>query len=463
MRNQFRASVTLLAVFVLAGASAPALGGEPCVLLLANEDQLRGEIDRLAEGKLYLRPAVAPETTMVLEVEKVQRVTFERAREERTAPGAEMLKLWGGALLYGKFLKLTDECLHFDIEGVGLAEIRRDALVELSKTDSKSVRVADGGRQYETVVITQGDVLSGNLAQEPNGLLAISGAAVEARFAYESVASIFFAVSDESPPPPMAKQLRATATIVNGSIVGGSHPRIEEGRLSVTLLGGPPVALPLEQVLEVTFSSAGGLTAERGILVWGCYGDRKEEFVRTLDALKAHFGARWRVVENFADRFDEEFKQSLFRSRALVIPEMERWNSSRAGKLASELKPLADSFLRRGGNVVLLGVTRNQTNFLKEAGLLDVQWTGDISGLVRFTEAGRRIAEGIGDSFQATNSTQLYSMGGSIKASSLADYGSGSVIIARKVGTGWVILLGMDYYEHNEQTRRLLINAVTYR
>ena len=39
----------------------------------------------------------------------------------------------------------------------------------------------------------------------------------------------------------------------------------------------------------------------------------------------------------------------------------------------------------------------------------------------------------------------------------------GAAIIARRVGGGWVILIGMDYYKHNDGTARLLVNAVRYR
>ena len=152
------------------------------------------------------------------------------------------------------------------------------------------------------------------------------------------------------------------------------------------------------------------------------------------------------------------------RSRVLVIPEMEKWVASRSNVLAAQLKPMAEAFLRRGGNIVILGAETNQCTFLRQAGLIDVQRVNSSSsGKYAFTStpAGKQIAKGIGAAFTLTNSTVLYRLGTSLKGQqSLNTNATASAIMARKVRRGWVILMGMDYYAQNAGTEKLLVNAV---
>ena len=125
---------------------------------------------------------------------------------------------------------------------------------------------------------------------------------------------------------------------------------------------------------------------------------------------------------------------------------------------------MADLFLRRGGNVVVLGAQGEVLNFLREAELIDVtQSGGNSSAAVRITPAGRRIARGVGEAFQSVNATHFYRIGKRCKAESWAEYNNGSAVVARRVGRGWVILIGMDYYQRNDGVNQVLANAVLAR
>jgi len=199
----------------------------------------------------------------------------------------------------------------------------------------------------------------------------------------------------------------------------------------------------------------------KNILVWRLYADHEEEFVRTVDFLKEGLGNRWRIIDDFSDQFDRSFKQKLSKCRALLIPEMGR---IRTPSIASQLKPIASAYVRRGGNIVFCGIHRGQEEFLKDAGVLDVQSVGRSVGIsVPFTIAGRRFSTGVGKSFITTRSTYIYRIRSGDRTTSFAKTANGSAIVARKVGSGWIILLGMDYFKDNPKTRQILINAVTYR
>lgn len=487
--------VVLLAALAIA-ARAAEIPRHKCVITLGNTDQMRGRLSALADGFLAFYPAVAPDARVQIDLAKVDRVTFREPPKGHKPPKGQLLALRDSSVLYGKFVRLAAESLHFDLEGTGPLAFPRAALDTLVATESKgAASSAPRDPRQHVVVLKSGSVLIGGLEQDATGLLVVRGGDVHARFRYAAVASIAFprppsakvpkwarsgpALDEEEPdeerglprdvprdvPPAKRLELRAIVSTLRGTRLTGIVPKLEGDRLALTLAGGHRITLPLEQILEVSFTSTGAASLRRVVLVWGAHADRSEEFPRTTAILKERLGSGWRLVENFSADLDASFRRALAGAGVLLIPEMERWGSSSGkGQLGARLKPMAQSFLRRGGNIVILGTTSSQTSFLSQAGLLDVTQSNSSSGSqVRFTPEGRRIAQGIGDAFQTTNSTMFYAIRPSLKAVALAGAASSTPIVARRAGQGWIILLGMDYYESNEQTKKLLINAMTHR
>ncbi|NQT53861.1 hypothetical protein HQ576_17525, partial [bacterium] len=453
-------------------------------------DQMSGRLAGLAEGRLAFYPAVAPTTRMAIDVEKVERLILrEPPKDAKPSTGhtrrAQHLTLRDGSVLYGHFVRLTAKALEFDLEGTGPLAFPRTVVDRLAV--GAGAPAARSAPTQHLVTLKSGALLVGGLEQEEGGVLVLEGGAVEARFRYAAVAAIAFphpalpasaspategvALDAEEPdedaglPAAPPAELRSIVSTLRGSRLTGSQPAIEGTRMAITLAGGHRVRLPLDQVLDVAFTGTGSASLRRIVLVWGANADRSEELPRTLAVLKERLGGGWRVVENLSSAFDSKFRSDLARAGVLLIPEMERWSAAPGvSDLAVKLKPLAEGFLRRGGNIVLLGVARSQVSFLRQAGLLHVAPSNSSSGSqVKFTRDGQRIARGVGDGFRTTNSTQFYRVESGSGAVALAGTDASSPVIARRVGRGWVILIGMDYYEANEQTKKLLVNAVTYR
>ncbi len=465
MNCKAKGALILLIVLLISSFCQAAEGGYECVLLLANGDRVEGELEGLSPEKLSFRPTVAKDALISLPLERVERVVLKHADATAPTSAESILKLHDGSLLYGRFLRLTVTSLHFYVEHIGRVEVPRALVEELSKVKGgRSPRgLASPGRH--TMVTSDGLVVGGNLQQTADGELMVSGGGISAKVPYSSVGTIFFPFSADVTTVWQTERLVITVNLRNGGTIMGHDARLRGESLSLTFTNDQAVTLALAHVAEMTFSPASGTVSAPHILLWGAYCDPGDEYGRTLYILKRHYGYGGRVAENTSTSFDEEFSQQLFSSRALVLPYMDRWNPSQAARLASALKPLAESFLRDGGNIVLLGIRgRSQTDFLKGVGLLDVQAVGGFTGgSVRFTEAGEKIARGLKRTFQATNSTQFYRIGSSMKAVSLAEFAPYSVIIARQVERGWVILLGMNYHEYNDQTRQLLLNALSYK
>jgi hypothetical protein len=489
---------TLAACLLLAAARAAQDEPSSSVLSLQNGDQISGRLHRLGDGRLSFCPDVAPNTAVAIDLEKVDRLALREAPEEKEKEKdgrgeGDLLTLRDGSVLYGRFVKLTDDALHFDLEGTGTLAFPRKVVDGLA---AQVGGAASGDTLHEpghhAVTLKSGSVLVGDLTQEASGALRVSGGAVEARFGYPAVAAIAFPRPPEEELPTWAKSgpaldaeepdedsgmapvqfrakkdegVRAIVTTVRGTRLSGTKPALEDQRLAVSLAGGHRVRLPVEQIVDLAFTSTGATALRRQVLVWGAFSDRTEEFPRTVSILKEQLGAGWTVTENFSATLEEGFVSTLARAGVLLIPEMERGGSAEQLKqAATRLKPLAARFLGRGGNIIILGTTSGQTSFLREAGLLDVQQASSSSDSeVAFTARGRRLARGVGDAFTTTNSTQFYRIGPALNAVALAGTEAGSPVVGRRVGLGWTILMGMDYYESNPQTQTLLINAITHR
>jgi hypothetical protein len=451
-------------VCAVAARAAPPGGERPCAVSLANGDQLRGRPESIAGGRLVLRPEVAPQSVITLDLENVRQMTFDRG-EAKPAQAAEVLRLRDGSVLVGKFARLADKAIEFDLAGTGPVEIPRDAVEALSRPrrDGGSER-GDARQGSHTLCTVAGDTLLGSLEQEPGGLLAVRSGAIEARVAVGNVRTILFPLAEGADQPKTAKRLLATLTTREGISMVGQDVRLDGGRFSLTIVGGRRIDVPIERVVQAAFSTEEGIAPRRSVLVWGAFSDRAEEHPRTMNVLKEGLPSGWQVTENFSEKFDDDFRRALRLAGVLVISEMDEHWGPQAETLALELKGLAETFLRRGGTIIILSAMERQHRWLAEADLLDVTVASSNDGAdIPFTEAGRRIAEGVGPSFRTTNSTQFYRLGTRLKADALAGNETGSPIVLRRVGPGRIFLLGMDYYESNDQTRRILVNAAMSR
>jgi hypothetical protein len=483
------------------------------IMVFANGDRLHCQLRGLVDGKLAFSSRMAPGRTLHIEISKVQSLNRGEANSAGSVPWADTLHLHNGSQFRGRFASLTEKSLKFRIIDGDVASFPRTALKLLSTpAGAPAVRLKDGttyqGKllkrgekmlEFEAhkvgvvkiplekvaqlappvmprvppgthakrhlVVTGAGDVLIGELKQGADGALVISGGAVEASCRPSAIRCIRFPLETGRPGGSVKPKGKAVGVLLSsGSTAVGVNPVIKDGRFSFTLLRGGEMSLPLSAVSRLTMTGElPNATSSGNILVWGRYADRGEEFARTVAALKKHLkGAR--IVENFSAQFDAGFKAQLAQARALVIPELEKWNVSMSATLAAQLKPLAVAFLRRGGNIVICGADTSPCAFLRAAGLIDVTKVGSISGSAQTfatTGPGRLIAKGIGTTVTAANATYTYRIGSSISGSCyLTTSTSSCAIVGRKVGSGWVVLMGPDFYETNTGMEKVLANAV---
>jgi hypothetical protein len=125
------------------------------------------------------------------------------------------------------------------------------------------------------------------------------------------------------------------------------------------------------------------------------------------------------------------------------------------------MRPLLEAFLRSGGNVVVCGAQGAHLDWLRRAGLIDLEQVGTVDGQrIQFTREGGALGRGIAP-FLAMNATTAYAGAG---ATVLAETeGKAAVAIGRRVGRGWVICIGLDYYSTNDGASQMLANAIQLR
>jgi hypothetical protein len=437
------------------------------VLSFSNGDTMHCRFHTLESGKLALLWDVAPATPVQVDLKTVDHAVREQPLEQKVPGEGEILRLRDGSVLYGTAVGFTRTSVEFDITGVGNVTLPRTDISEMVRATHPTDAPSAVEGAY-VVTTTSGDRLVGDVQQE-DGKIVIRSEAIVATCVRSAVQAIAFPLpkgggetATERPTAP--KPYSVAIALQNGSRLGGTDPSIRAGIMTLKLPGGQGVSVPVANVSEVSFSGPAairGATYAKRIMAWGAFADRDDEFVKTLRLLKTA-KADWEVVENFSRTFDAEFRRELFRSRALLIPEMETWPAEDMTKLGAALRPIVDRYVKSGRNVVVLGVTDKQRAFLAAAGLFDVRQNRTVDNqMVTLTPPAKIFGDGVAPSFKALNATYCYFTGPTLPATVLGTCPVGPVVLGRRIGRGWVILMGMDFYEVSPKMGNLLSNTLT--
>jgi len=477
---------TLLAVAFLAAAAGPprawAVEGaeEGTVVRFANGDHLRGEIVEITDGVLVVRPRMSPDHTIRVGLDDVVRV--ETSNPARRSGAPFVLELTDGTLLHGDYGRLREDALEFDMEGAGRVSIPRKNLRSLTRrapagadrmpsgsaTESSALRAAadEAGRPLVAVRTTAGDYLIGAAKEAEGRRLDISGFVVEATLPVDRVAYVLFETPNEPPVESSGEGKEAPFSFcvetVTGMVVVGTKGALSDGAFGLDITGNARVSLALERIRQISFARGRTIHRGRQVLVWGAFADADRELANTLKVLRERLGSGVPIEQDMEKEFGAGFASRLARSRTLVIPEQEHWDEAAGTRLGARLAPLVRRHLRRGGRVVLLGLTRKQAGFLSRAGLADLATVGTTSGKLELTATARARFPSLGAAVTATNSTQLYRVTNE-DAVPLSGHAGSTPLFLRRVGLGFVFVWGADFYEHDDSTGALLEALVTDR
>lgn len=454
------------AVLLLVALALPRADAAPAfdwTLTLENGDVLHCSLEGIEGGRLVVVWAVSPDEPLKLDLKAVAHLVRAGEEDKEVGPqeNQDVLRLRDDSVLYGRAVAIAPTGVEFEVPQVGRLAIPALNIIDLSR-GRQEIQLPEPKEGQFTVVMRSGTALSGKLVADDRGRLVLGSDGLTAAIDYDSLAVLVFPRppprEEDDPPPVPGVEVR----LRNGSVIGGREPALADGVLRFKA-GGVDAAVPTADLATISFREYGlplGRNGLRTVLAWGRWSDADEEFRRSVDAVQAQTGGRWKIRESKADKYDDAFRHDLFAARTLLIPEMEKLPPGSAD--AAEMKPLLDAFLRSGGNVVVCGAQGPHLQWLHDAGLVDLEGSGQVDGAeVTLTAKGAMIGKGI-TGFPALNATNAYVVR-STDAVVLAEAGGKAVVVGRRVGRGWVIVIGSDYYMSNEGMGKLLGNAVQVR
>ncbi len=119
-------------------------------------------------------------------------------------------------------------------------------------------------------------------------------------------------------------------------------------------------------------------------------------------------------------------------------------------------------FLRTGGTVVVLGPDKDGTRFVRDLGLLsDLRWKGHARDGedLELTRHHVGLGRDLPGSLVATDATSVYEFADTdVHPAAVTEQGAAA--LWKRVGSGRLVVLGMDFYAHDDIVDRLLLNAV---
>lgn len=465
--------------FLLLFLCAGLVGAEgiPCHVEMANGDEADMILHEVAGGHLKCSFAFLPESIIEVEHERIRRITLSDEAPEAPKTG-DQIQLQDYSMMYGAFKKIEKDEVWFELETGTALRFPVAAVSRISRLPVDTSQPDLVPRDKIFVVRTEGgDRLSGNLRQLSDESFNIENDELNASLVSGALKVIQFPMPKLLPPDTNTAEAVVSDVLyvelhtLNGGRLYGEEPVLQGSELQFSLTAGTRITVDMARVKTLAFTRS-MIPNARSVLVWEKFADQDEESERTVKILKEGL-KDWTIHRHKDAPAGAEFRARLLRSRALVVPEMENLRNIdgkvRVGEgpevpwkdlIRDQVRPILADYVRRGGRIVFLCLEPEHQSFIKALNLIDYE-VGDRSreAEVKFTVAGRKIATGIGEGFETTDATAFYK----IKAPAVAwavDDDKLAPIFFQQFGPGSVIVMGMDYFEQNEATETLLLNAV---
>jgi hypothetical protein len=259
-------------------------------------------------------------------------------------------------------------------------------------------------------------------------------------------------------------------TTVDGSVLCGKGAELTPQGLTMTTVGGQRITLERTSLAMVRFPVAGEPVRMERVLVWkGAASAADAKGV--AETITTKLGLDCDV--NTGDRVDDRFKEQLHEASALLILEsnvnVNGGNNGDFQELAAALKEEAGKFLNGGGRIIFMGGWG--ANLISQAGMMSVYMNSSWGGSdlrIKLTKEGWRLKVEDKDSFSVNGQCFGYALQG--EANGVVVWATANVngnqefdmIMARPVGEGWVILMGLPDLRNNETGQALLRRAVTF-
>lgn len=202
------------------------------------------------------------------------------------------------------------------------------------------------------------------------------------------------------------------------------------------------------------------------ILSWTAFVDTETEYPNTLAALTQYKYDYYTLTES-ATTDPAVLEQELVGKEVFLISAPENTDSETLKNVATGFNPVLQQFVQNGGTVIVLGEANNGNpeGFLVSSGLMDITKEnsyGNNQPNVTITQQDHPIMKDIVSPVNDIDTTTTYTVRNT-DAEILATYTDGKAVVAtRTMNTGHVALIGFDYASFDDNTAKMLSNALQW-
>ena len=404
-----------------------------------------------------------------------------QSEPDASVASLRMVTFRSGSSLPGRLIRASEDELVLSFGQAGELSV---PLAEIASITPLTSRGAGAGNLPKpegrhVAKLTTGEVITGNIApvKGESDRLTISSPILSGEFPLILVESLLFPERHQPIPEVNETDSNEVKRVAMVGFQGGASLasptiQLEDERVQLEVWKGVPFEISADLVQSIVFLNQRGTRPNGPILLWGWMADSDDEFEKTRKAMdKAVIGRELIVLEGDEDKAD--FDATLQRSSTLVIGEWESFNEAEfdrhlAGEGGLPLGEQLQTFVSRGGIAIFLGISGSNAKRIGQLGLGEITSSGSVGdgSDLELTGPGEGFASVLPEKIQTTNSTARYTVpDGSdwIPFVRAATDASAVPVVGRRIGSGWVFLMGCDFYETNEAMTRILIELARYR
>lgn len=463
---------------------------------------LSGELRSIAGNTVEFVPRLGDKTPSSLSLESVLTLRKTRAvqkqdedAEKRNGNGnnqgslkpeddtLRLVTFRSGSCVPGRLKRISTAGLVLAFGDTGELTVPLNEILSITPLSSKGTKFNElpPAKGRHVARLTTGEVITGNIApvKHESDRLTITSPILSGEFPLNLIESILFPVL---PPIPLdetpANEDEDAGRVVIVSFTGGAtltSPQISlsNGILELEIWKGTPFRIPLNSAENISFVDQSGIRPNGPIFVWGQHSDQADEFTKLQKTLEDAAIARELIVFDGNEGTGDNFNAALRRSTSFIWAEWENFDeaaftASLSGDAGLPLDEQLQAYVRAGGIAIFLGMTGGTIERFSQLGLGEIKSSGSIGdgSDLELAGIGETLASVTDGEIKASNSTMMYPVpDGSDWSPLLVQPGNpeNAAIIGRRMGSGWVFLMGMDFYETNDNITRILIELTQFR
>ena len=474
------------------GQSDDSSGSSPRPAMITErtlQASLTGHLLNISDNAVQFAPALEGGAPLSIALDSILSLRRTSLNRLDSPPGKEtaqndstdrLITFRAGSSLPGRLLRVTEQGLVLAFGASGELTVPLSEILSITPlhTDGNKLGSLPDPDGRHVARLTTGEIITGNITPvtSDSQQLTISSPILSGEFPLALIETMLFPVDSESPAPTIAPpaigERVCVISFTGGASLSSSEISLIDGMLELEIWEGSPFRIPLASAETISFLSKGGMRPNGPILVWGQHADKADEFGKLQKALKGSIHGRELIIMD-EDKDGRDFSAALRRSSAFIWGEWEEFDQGDfdavlSGEKGQPLDEQLQTFVHTGGTAIFLGMAGGMAEHFGRLGLGKFQADGSIADgtLLELTGIGTALSPFMEGDIKAPNSTmQYFAAEGGEWSPILCLPGdtTKAAIVGKRIGSGWVFLVGMDFYDTDENATRLLVELMRFR